>query len=100
MCYPKSVRVHCPASILASVTRRRSRGWKSNVSGSDRTIPLQEMVWCSCRRRDNEGRTPMAQPIPLEVPPRNPRAELHARLLNAPEEHAEAVLAAYEVLQE
>ena len=42
----------------------------------------------------------MAQPIPLEVPPRNPRAELHARLLNAPEEHAEAVLAAYEVLQE
>jgi len=42
----------------------------------------------------------MAQPIPLEVPPRNPRAELQARLLNAPEEHAEAVLAAYEVLQE
>ena len=42
----------------------------------------------------------MAQPIPLEVPPRNPRAELHSRLENAPEEHAEAVLAAYEVLQE
>ena len=42
----------------------------------------------------------MAQPIPLEVPPRNPRAELHARLLNAPDEHAEAVLAAYDVLQE
>jgi uncharacterized protein YjgD (DUF1641 family) len=42
----------------------------------------------------------MAQPIPLEVPPRNPRAELQARLLNAPEEHAEAVLAAYDVLQE
>ncbi len=42
----------------------------------------------------------MAQPIPLEIPPRNPRAELQSRLENAPEEHAEAVLAAYEVLQE
>src|SRR6195256_4978102 len=42
----------------------------------------------------------MAQPIPLEIPPRNPRAELRSRLDQAPEEHAEAVLAAYEVLQE
>ena len=42
----------------------------------------------------------MAQPIPLEIPPRNPRAELQSRLENAPEEHAEAVLAAYEVLQQ
>src|SRR5882762_6481409 len=42
----------------------------------------------------------MAQPIPLEVPPRNPRAELRSRLEQAPQEHAEAVLAAYEVLQE
>jgi uncharacterized protein YjgD (DUF1641 family) len=42
----------------------------------------------------------MAQPIPLEIPPRNARAELRARLEQAPEEHAEAVLAAYEVLQE
>jgi uncharacterized protein YjgD (DUF1641 family) len=42
----------------------------------------------------------MAKPIPLEVPPRNPRAELRFRLEQAPEEHAEAVLAAYEVLQE
>src|SRR3984893_10867415 len=42
----------------------------------------------------------MAQPIPLEIPPRNPRAELQSRLENAPEEHAEAVLAAYEVLEE
>ena len=42
----------------------------------------------------------MAQPIPLEIPPRNPRAVLQSRLENAPEEHAEAVLAAYEVLQE
>ena len=42
----------------------------------------------------------MAQPIPLEIPPRNPRAELRSRLEQAPEENAEAVLAAYEVLQE
>lgn len=42
----------------------------------------------------------MAQPIPLEVPPRNPRAELRTLLDHAPEQHAEAVLAAYEVLQE
>ena len=42
----------------------------------------------------------MAQPIPLEIPPRNPRAELRSRLELAPDEHAEAVLAAYEVLQE
>ena len=42
----------------------------------------------------------MAQPIPLEIPPRNPRAELRSRLEQAPEEHAVAVLAAYEVLQE
>jgi uncharacterized protein YjgD (DUF1641 family) len=41
----------------------------------------------------------MAQPIPLEIPPRNPRAELQSRPEQAPEEHAEAVMAAYEVLQ-
>src|SRR6202022_1484215 len=42
----------------------------------------------------------MAQPIPLEISPRNPRQELRSRLEHAPEEHAEAMLAAYEVLQE
>ena len=42
----------------------------------------------------------MAQPIPLEIPPRNPRAELQSRLEHAPDDHAEAVLAAYEVLQQ
>src|SRR5205807_7070215 len=42
----------------------------------------------------------MAQPIPLEILPRNPRAEFRSRLEDAPEQHAEAVLAAYEVLQE
>jgi uncharacterized protein YjgD (DUF1641 family) len=41
----------------------------------------------------------MAQPIPLEISPRDPRAELQTRLQNAPQEHAEALLAAYEVLQ-
>ena len=41
----------------------------------------------------------MAQPIPLELPARNPRELLQARLQNAPVEHAEAVLAAYELLQ-
>jgi uncharacterized protein YjgD (DUF1641 family) len=42
----------------------------------------------------------VARPIPLEVPPRDSRAELRSRLDQAPEEHAEAILAAYEVLQE
>jgi uncharacterized protein YjgD (DUF1641 family) len=42
----------------------------------------------------------LAQPILLEIQPRNPRAELRSRLEQAPEQHAEAVLAAYEVLQE
>jgi uncharacterized protein YjgD (DUF1641 family) len=42
----------------------------------------------------------MAQPIALELPPRNPIAELRARLDNAPAEHGEALLAAYEVLQD
>ncbi len=41
----------------------------------------------------------MAKPITLELPPGDPRAELQARLQNAPLEHAEALLAAYEVLQ-
>ena len=41
----------------------------------------------------------MANPIPLELPPRDPRGELQARLQNAPLEHAEALLSAYEVLQ-
>jgi uncharacterized protein YjgD (DUF1641 family) len=41
----------------------------------------------------------MAQPIPLELSPRDPRAELLARLQSAPLEHADALLAAYDVLQ-
>jgi uncharacterized protein YjgD (DUF1641 family) len=41
----------------------------------------------------------MAQPIPMELPAPDPRAELERRLRNAPLEHAQALLAAYEVLQ-
>ena len=41
----------------------------------------------------------MAQPIPLKVSPRDARQELRTRLEHASEEHAEAVLAAYELLQ-
>ena len=41
----------------------------------------------------------MAQPIRLSIPPRDPRAEFTDRLRAAPADHAEAVLAAYEVLQ-
>jgi uncharacterized protein YjgD (DUF1641 family) len=41
----------------------------------------------------------MARPIPLEIPPRDCKAELMVRLENAPKEHAEALLAGYELLQ-
>jgi len=41
----------------------------------------------------------MALPIALDVPPRDPAAELRSRLDNAPAQHAEALLAAYELLQ-
>ncbi len=40
-----------------------------------------------------------ARPIVLDAPTRDPRAELNLRLQQAPQEHAEALLAAYEVLQ-
>lgn len=41
----------------------------------------------------------MAEPILLNLPPRDPRAELKARLDAAPLAHAEALLAGLEVLQ-
>ena len=41
----------------------------------------------------------MAQPIPLRLPPRDSQRELNSRLQRAPLEHAEAVIAAYEMLQ-
>src|SRR5438034_10992359 len=41
----------------------------------------------------------MAQPIALELPARDPRAELQVRLQNAPVQHAEALLSGYDLLQ-
>ena len=41
----------------------------------------------------------MSKPILMEFPPRDPRAELQAKLDQAPIEHAEALLSGYEVLQ-
>ena len=41
----------------------------------------------------------MAQPIPFHAPPPDCRAILRERLERAPEEHAEAILAAYDLLQ-
>src|SRR6266852_630196 len=41
----------------------------------------------------------MAQPIRLEFPPRDARAELQNRLQNAPLQHAEALLSGYDLLQ-
>ena len=41
----------------------------------------------------------MAQPILLKLPPRDPREALYERLENAPQDHAEALLAAYDILQ-
>jgi uncharacterized protein YjgD (DUF1641 family) len=42
----------------------------------------------------------MARPIGLEVAPRDPREELRKRLAQAPEQHAEALLESYELVQE
>jgi uncharacterized protein YjgD (DUF1641 family) len=42
----------------------------------------------------------MARPIGLEVAPRDPREELRKRLEQAPEQHAEALLDVYELLQQ
>jgi uncharacterized protein YjgD (DUF1641 family) len=41
----------------------------------------------------------MAKPIPLELPARDSREELLSRLQSAAAEHADALLAGYEVLQ-
>jgi uncharacterized protein YjgD (DUF1641 family) len=41
----------------------------------------------------------MAQPIPFHAPPLDPREALRVRLERAPDEHAEAILAAYDLLQ-
>jgi uncharacterized protein YjgD (DUF1641 family) len=41
----------------------------------------------------------MGQPIPINVPPVDARQVLRVRLERAPERHAEAILAAYDLLQ-
>ena len=41
----------------------------------------------------------MSQPIRLQFPPRDARAELQTRLQNAPFQHAEALLSGYDLLQ-
>jgi len=41
----------------------------------------------------------MAEPILLNLPPRDPRETLYRRLENAPHEHVEALLATYDILQ-
>jgi uncharacterized protein YjgD (DUF1641 family) len=41
----------------------------------------------------------MAEPILLKLPPQDPREALYRRLENAPKEHAEALLAACDILQ-
>ena len=41
----------------------------------------------------------MSQPIRLDFPPREARAELQTRLRNAPLQHAEALLSGYDLLQ-
>ena len=66
--------------------------------------PRKQARTIFCHETNHEFRTlfislDMAQPIPLELTPRDPRAELQVRLQNAPVEHAEALLSAYQVLQ-
>src|SRR3979411_1872211 len=41
----------------------------------------------------------MAQPIPFQTPPFDSRRPLRAKVEQAPEKHAEAILAAYDLLQ-
>jgi uncharacterized protein YjgD (DUF1641 family) len=42
----------------------------------------------------------MAQPISLQLPPRDPREELRKRLEQAPVEYAEALIDSYQLLQQ
>jgi len=59
----------------------------------------QERQQDRARAREHiKNQLAMAQPITLELPASDPRAELMPRLQNAPAKHAEALLSAYEVL--
>src|SRR4051812_18701479 len=97
MCFPKSVKARCHASIPASVIRHRKVVLRCIVSGIVLTTIRQEIAWCRSKR--HKERFSMARPIALELPPRNPAAELRTRLDNASAEHGEALLTGYEVLQ-
>src|SRR5260370_7937323 len=71
----------------------------SRASGNEnaRTIISREMV--SYKSSNREKERAMAKPVPLQLPARDPREELRSRLESAPLEHADALLATYEVLQ-
>jgi len=75
------------------------RAWKSNGMEAPRLSHARERQRETVTIPRQENR-PMAQPNPLEIAPGDPRRELQCRLQNAPLEHAEALLAAYNLLQE
>src|ERR1700733_9227112 len=58
------------------------------------TLGLPPARWSALNPKLN-----MAQPILLDLPAHDARTELQVRLQDAPLEHAQALLAAYEVLQ-
>src|SRR5258706_315868 len=85
----ESPRLSCPRKLLG-ISRhknKRKRRLKNCGCESPSSILRFELLFN------------MAQPIHLELPARNPRAELMTRLQNAPVEHAEALLSTYNVLQ-
>src|SRR5258708_8063904 len=79
----------------ASDIRPRSVAWKSSGNGNARTIECRAMDWSTS---EPNRRQIMAQPIAF-LPPANHTASSAERLRNAPAEHAEALLSAYELLQ-
>src|SRR6202163_2339477 len=72
---------------------------RSSGNGNVRTIASREVSSFKSSRNREQGARVMAKPIPLQLPARDPREELRSRLDRAPLEHAEALLAGYEVLQ-
>src|SRR5688572_20031805 len=84
--------------IIGSGSPRRRMGWRWSGSGIGRGTRCRGADWCRCGFNGTGG-SAMARPISPEPRVRDAHAELHARLENAPAEHAEALLAAYEVLQ-
>jgi len=99
-----------PGSITALVIRRRKPVSKWNGNGGVRIIECPatsppNFTWSKKEKIKFEepSLTVNSQPStnygsthPLILPARDPRTELQARLQNAPQEHAEALLAAYE----